>query len=264
MNPTTIAAVLAALCLIASPADARRHTNLDPVAAAPTCPETSCHLGPQTALRAPGASRGYRHKARRAKTHRRPSLARHGAIRADVRRKSAKSAKSSRPAPNRAITEPSPANAPTSKPIAAVAGLPVAPTISAPFPAGPISGPLMANAGHSVGLVREARRYLGSDWRPFGRRTLWCAVFANHVLRKLGYRGTGSALARSFASYGVRVSGPQVGSIAVMSRGRRGGHVGIVSGVTRRGVVVISGNHGRRVAESVYPRGMIYAYVVPR
>ena len=27
--------------------------------------------------------------------------------------------------------------------------------------------------------------------------------------------------------------------------------------------VVVSGNHGRRVAESVYPRGRIYAYVMP-
>jgi hypothetical protein len=26
---------------------------------------------------------------------------------------------------------------------------------------------------------------------------------------------------------------------------------------------VVSGNHGHRVAESVYPRGRIYAYVMP-
>ena len=49
-----------------------------------------------------------------------------------------------------------------------------------------------------------------------------------------------------------------------MSRGRRGGHVGVVSGIDANGnPIVVSGNHGRRVAESVYPRGRVYAYVMP-
>ena len=71
-------------------------------------------------------------------------------------------------------------------------------------------------------------------------------------------------MARSFASYGQRLSGPQVGAIAVMTRGRRGGHVGVVSGIDPKGnPIVISGNHSRRVAESVYSRSRVYAYVMP-
>jgi uncharacterized protein (TIGR02594 family) len=71
-------------------------------------------------------------------------------------------------------------------------------------------------------------------------------------------------MARSFANYGRRVSGPQVGAIAVMSRGGRGGHVGVVSGVDAKGnPIIVSGNHGRKVAEAVYPRGRVYAYVMP-
>ena len=27
--------------------------------------------------------------------------------------------------------------------------------------------------------------------------------------------------------------------------------------------IIVSGNHGHRVAESVYPRGRVYAYVMP-
>ncbi len=85
----------------------------------------------------------------------------------------------------------------------------------------------------------------------------------NMVLQRSGHKGTGSDMARSFASYGQRISGPQVGAIAVMSR-RGGGHVGIVSGIDAKGnPIVVSGNHSRRVAESVYPRGRIYAYVLP-
>ncbi len=112
-------------------------------------------------------------------------------------------------------------------------------------------------------LVAEARRYIGSG-NPTSRASLWCARFMNMVLEKTGHKGTGSDMARSFASYGQRISGPQVGAIAVMSRGRRGGHVGVVSGIDAKGnPIVISGNHGRRVAEASYSRGRVYAYVMP-
>lgn len=116
--------------------------------------------------------------------------------------------------------------------------------------------------GGGSGLVAEARRYLGGN--PTGRSSLWCAAFMNLVLERSGKTGTGSNMASSFARYGTRISGPQVGAIAVMSRGRRGGHVGIVSGIDSNGnPIIISGNHGRRVAESTYSRGRIYAYVMP-
>ena len=112
------------------------------------------------------------------------------------------------------------------------------------------------------GLVAQARQYVGTN--PTGMGALWCARFMNMVLEKSGRRGTGSNMANSFANYGSRVSGPQVGAIAVMSRGRRGGHVGIVSGIDRSGnPIVISGNYNRRVAETVISRSRIYAYVMP-
>jgi uncharacterized protein (TIGR02594 family) len=133
------------------------------------------------------------------------------------------------------------------------------------LPQGGVSTASMAStSGMSSGssIVAEARRYIGGN--PTGRRSLWCARFMNMVLQRSGHRTTGSDMARSFASYGQRVSGPQVGAIAVMSRGRRGGHVGIVSGVDAKGnPIVVSGNHGRRVAESVYSRSRVYAYVLP-
>ena len=113
----------------------------------------------------------------------------------------------------------------------------------------------------SSNMVSEARRYIGGN--PTGRGSLWCARFMNMVLQHSGLRGTGSDMASSFAHYGQRVSGPQIGAIAVMGR-RGGGHVGVVSGIDASGnPIVVSGNHGHRVAESVYPRGRIYAYVIP-
>src|SRR5436190_15642184 len=113
----------------------------------------------------------------------------------------------------------------------------------------------------SSNVVAEARRYLGGN--PTGRSSLWCARFMNMVLQRTGLKGTGSDMARSFASYGHRISGPQVGAIAVMGR-RGGGHVGVVSGIDGQGnPIVVSGNNGNRVREAPVSRGRIYAYVMP-
>ncbi|MBR0754895.1 TIGR02594 family protein [Bradyrhizobium jicamae] len=116
--------------------------------------------------------------------------------------------------------------------------------------------------GFGSSLVSEARRYLGGN--PTGRGSLWCARFMNLVLQHTGHKGTGSDMASSFASYGQRISGPQVGAIAVMSRGRGGGHVGIITGIDAKGnPIMISGNNGNRVREAPISRGRIYAYVMP-
>ena len=112
----------------------------------------------------------------------------------------------------------------------------------------------------SNALVSEARKYIGTN--PTGRGSLWCGAFMDMVLKRTGHAGGGN-LAKAYASYGTRVSGPQVGAIAVMGR-RGGGHVGVVSGVDPNGnPIVVSGNHNRTVAESVYPAGRISAYVLP-
>ena len=112
----------------------------------------------------------------------------------------------------------------------------------------------------SDSLVSEARKYLGTN--PTGRGSLWCGAFMDLVLKRTGHAGGGN-LASGYARYGTRVSGPTVGAIAVM--GRRGGsHVGVVSGIDPNGnPIIVSGNHNRTVAESVYPRSRILAYVMP-
>lgn len=125
------------------------------------------------------------------------------------------------------------------------------------------SGGMATSGGFgSSNVVAEARRYLGGN--PTGRGRLWCARFMNMVLERTGLHGTGSDLARSFASYGQRVSGPQIGAIAVMGRRGGGGHVGVVSGIDAGGnPIVVSGNNGNRVREAPISRGRIYAYVMP-
>jgi uncharacterized protein (TIGR02594 family) len=124
-----------------------------------------------------------------------------------------------------------------------------------------VGGESLSGGFGSSNVVADARRYLGGN--PTSRGSLWCARFMNMVLQESGYRGTGSDMARSFASYGHRVSGPQVGAIAVMGR-RGGGHVGVVSGIDASGnPIVVSGNNGNRVREAPISRGRIYTYVMP-
>lgn len=106
-------------------------------------------------------------------------------------------------------------------------------------------------------LVNEARHYIGTN--PTGWSRDWCGKFLDMVLKKTGHQGGGN-LARAYARYGTRISGPQVGAIAVM-----GHHVGVVSAVDPNGnPVLISGNYRRRVEEAVFPRQRISEYVLPK
>ena len=119
-----------------------------------------------------------------------------------------------------------------------------------------------SQASSNLSVVAEARRWIGTN--PTDRKNLWCARFMNFVLKRVGFSGTSSDMAKSFASYGRRLPGPKIGAIAVMNRGRTGGHVGVVSGFDSHGnPIIISGNYTRRVAEAVYSRSRIYAYVAP-
>lgn len=108
----------------------------------------------------------------------------------------------------------------------------------------------------SEGVLAVAQRYIGSGrFTPWARA--WCADAVNAWLRMAGYRGTGDGRAISFARYG-RPSGPQIGAIAVLRH-----HVGIVIGRSGRGVVLLSGNHSRRVGIGVYASHRIIAFREP-
>lgn len=129
------------------------------------------------------------------------------------------------------------------------------------FTAALAAAALPAQPAAALDLVQTARQYMGTN--PTHHRTKWCGAFMDLVLRRAGYEGGGN-LALAYERYGHRVPGPVVGAIAVMGR-KGGGHVGVVSGIDPNGnPIVISGNHRRSVAETVYPRSRIRAYVMPR
>jgi uncharacterized protein (TIGR02594 family) len=118
----------------------------------------------------------------------------------------------------------------------------------------------------AAGVLIEALRWRGRTAKQIGLPTqLWCADFMNFVLARAGGKGTKSRAARSFLDYGKRLDGPRVGAIAIMYRkGPNSGHVGVVRGTDGQGnPILVSGNHGPTVMQSVYPKHKVLAYVMP-
>ena len=115
-------------------------------------------------------------------------------------------------------------------------------------------------------VLLEALRWRGRTAKQLGLPTqLWCADFMNFVFKKAGAKGTSSRAARSFLQFGKKLDGPRVGALAIMSRkGPNTGHVGVVRGTDGQGnPIVVSGNHGPTVTQSMYPKHKVLAYVMP-
>jgi len=77
--------------------------------------------------------------------------------------------------------------------------------------------------------------------------TPWCSAFVNFIADKSGFVGTYSASAASWLDWGVSVSSPQPGDVAISPDGH---HVGIVTAVNGSEVTMISGNYSDSVMES--------------
>ena len=122
------------------------------------------------------------------------------------------------------------------------------------------------------GLVgtREGQAALGDFLKTGGQNldpvvTAWCAAFVNASLNQAGLPGSGSMMARSFLNYGTPVDQPQVGDIAVFSRGRAPqGHVGFYQGVGPDGrIQVLGGNQGDAVSVKSFDAGSLLGYRRP-
>jgi len=93
----------------------------------------------------------------------------------------------------------------------------------------------------------------------------WCSSFNNWVVEQAGYTGTGSALAKSWETWGKPIDEPTVGCIAVFKRGTKAWqrHVGFVTEVERNRIRIIGGNQSNRVSEMWMPRSQATAFRVP-
>jgi uncharacterized protein (TIGR02594 family) len=94
----------------------------------------------------------------------------------------------------------------------------------------------------------------------------WCSSFVNWVLRRAGIACTGSALARSWLTWGEPLQSPVPGCIAVLSRDDPNGwkgHVGFFLRIDGDSVYLLGGNQLDEVREHSYPLTTVLAYRWP-
>jgi len=102
-------------------------------------------------------------------------------------------------------------------------------------------------------LLSVAQRDLGRG-NFTGINAAWCAAALGRWLHEAGYSRLASLRAVDYRRYG-RATSAHVGAIAVLAH-----HVGIVAGFSPNGVVLLSGNHRRRVGLGVYSAWRILAF----
>jgi len=83
----------------------------------------------------------------------------------------------------------------------------------------------------------------------------WCALFANHILTKVGLKGTETLWALDFAGNwpANKLAGPAVGAFAPMLR-NGGGHIVVVVGKDQHGNIMgLGGNQSDKVSIVPFP-----------
>jgi uncharacterized protein (TIGR02594 family) len=93
----------------------------------------------------------------------------------------------------------------------------------------------------------------------------WCSSFMNWCILQAGGEPTGSALAKSWLSWGVRAKRPVPGDIVVLKRGTNGvfGHVGFLANPINPlvpWIYVLGGNQGDRVCVKIYSKFNVIDY----
>lgn len=98
--------------------------------------------------------------------------------------------------------------------------------------------------------------------RASNDETPWCAAFVNYVIDRAGSQGTNSARARSFESWGLPLSRPTPGCIAVYNRGDNSdfGHVNFYLYETKKYIYGIGGNQDDSVCITKLPKNRLICY----
>lgn len=95
--------------------------------------------------------------------------------------------------------------------------------------------------------------------------TPWCSSFVNWCMQRAGIKGTGSAAARSWLTWGLALKRPVLGCVVVLKRGASptSGHVAFYAGEGDDYLLLLGGNQGNAVKVSRYPRADVLGYRWP-
>jgi uncharacterized protein (TIGR02594 family) len=98
--------------------------------------------------------------------------------------------------------------------------------------------------------------------------TAWCAAFCGAMLKRAGYRPSGSLMARSYLTWGTSLLQPQIGAIAVLWRNSPDsseGHVGFVVESGKDYIKLLGGNQGAlgQVSVETFPLSRVLGFRWP-
>jgi uncharacterized protein (TIGR02594 family) len=102
--------------------------------------------------------------------------------------------------------------------------------------------------------------------------THWCSAFVNWCFEQAGIKGTGSPGAKSWLSFGDRISTPRRGCVVVFDRppDPASGHVAFYIGEqlgnkkNKGSIAVLGGNQGDRINIQPYPKARLRGFFWPR
>jgi uncharacterized protein (TIGR02594 family) len=113
---------------------------------------------------------------------------------------------------------------------------------------------------------RIVQYHAGTNIEGYDDKASWCSSFVNWCLAQAGIAGTGSALARSWLTWGQPLETPVAGCIAVLYRDEPSswkGHVGFFLRADAQHVHLLGGNQLGQVREHFYPVECVLGYRWP-
>ena len=90
----------------------------------------------------------------------------------------------------------------------------------------------------------------------------WCSAFVNWVMQQVGFKGTRSAWAQSWAEWGKEVE-PVVGAIVVFRWDNGSGHVGFITAWDDNDVEVLGGNQADSVCKTRFSWSHVISIRMP-
>lgn len=106
----------------------------------------------------------------------------------------------------------------------------------------------------------------GTNIEGYDDKASWCSSFVNWVFEKSAIPGTGSALARSWLTWGQALNEPCYGCVVILERENSEkwqGHVGFYLRVEDERIYLLGGNQLDKVCEHHYPRSSVLGYRWP-
>ncbi len=113
---------------------------------------------------------------------------------------------------------------------------------------------------------RITEYHAGTNIAGYDDKASWCSSFVNWSLAQVGIVGTGSALARSWLTWGEQLREPMVGCVVVLWREEPTswrGHVGYYLREEGELVYLLGGNQLEQVREHFYPKACVLGYRWP-